>query len=689
MKNKYNIQNLCSFITLLLLTLFFKQPVQAQCNTTVTIKGGNCEGNVLTANTSGDILRQLKWNWKNRNDSSVFISTAAVTYKSKGIVVAGGNGYDNNEPPLYLASNNQCDPSGIIVDKEGNLYIIDIGSNRVQKWMPGASEAITVAGGNGSGSASNQLDFPQDVVIDAEGSLFISDVGNNRIQKWVPGATEGITVAGGPDKYGTGSDEFNDPWGLYLDKNDNLYVADYGNDRVQMWKPGATEGITVAGGNGGGNAANQIHHPFSVFVDEDKNIYVTGDGFYSHRVQKWTPGATEGVTVAGGIYPGNKSNQLNNPSDVFVDAYGNVFVVDEKNSRIQRWSPNADSGVTVVGGFYQATDLPNDIFISGDTIYESDASNYVVKKFIPVNETPQIERTFTPQYGGNYTATAKFQNGCVTESNIAHLKPLPKFKYIKGQHRNLCGGGIFTYSAEALGEADSYTWVAPQGCTILSGQGTASISMSIPANFSRGVLSVQAANSCGLGPVFYDTLTTKPVKPGAVNGPSQVSQYETVVYSVDAEPGISYRWEIPVYAVEIISGQNTPSITVLWNSSLGGNVIVKASACTGGTEASSRLLVNAGSSATAGNNNNMVTKNEGGVKVYPNPAQDKATVAFTATGVYTLQLSDAAGRIVKTVKGNTAGMQNIILDLHAFSKGLYFVTVTTGNKKEVVKVTKQ
>src|SRR6516165_1993700 len=74
-------------------------------------------------------------------------------------------------------------------------------------------------------------------------------------------------------------------------------------------------GVTVAGGNGQGSAANQFISPAGVFVDGTGNIYVADE--LNHRVQEWAPGATAGVTVAGGNGAGSAANQLNDPFGVF------------------------------------------------------------------------------------------------------------------------------------------------------------------------------------------------------------------------------------------------------------------------------------------------------------------------------------------------------------------------------------
>ena len=80
------------------------------------------------------------------------------------------------------------------------------------------------------------------------------------------------------------------PVAVYVDGSGNVYVADYDNNRIQKWTPGATNGITVAGGNGAGSGADQLNLPNSVYVDGSGNVYVTDE--QNHRVQKWAPGAT-------------------------------------------------------------------------------------------------------------------------------------------------------------------------------------------------------------------------------------------------------------------------------------------------------------------------------------------------------------------------------------------------------------
>jgi sugar lactone lactonase YvrE len=243
---------------------------------------------------------------------------------------------------------------------------------------------INVAGGNGAGSTANQLYNPSDVFVDNNGNIYINDFGNDRIQKWAPGATAGVTVAGGNGQ-GSAANQLYRPASVFVDGSGNIYVADLPNDRIQKWAPGATAGVTVAGGNGQGSAANQLFYPNSVFVDASGNIYILDP--INLRIQKWAPGATSGVTVAGGNGQGSAANQLNNPFDIFVDGSGNIYIADVGNYRIQKWAPGAIAGVTVAGGNGAGAAAnqisgPRSIFIDfNGNIYISDI--YRVQKWVP------------------------------------------------------------------------------------------------------------------------------------------------------------------------------------------------------------------------------------------------------------------------------------------------------------------
>jgi sugar lactone lactonase YvrE len=192
-----------------------------------------------------------------------------------------------------------------------------------------------VAGGNGRGSAANQLFDPFGLLVDQSGNIYVTDRDNHRIQKWAPGASSGVTVAGG-NRSGSAANQLNSPIGsIFIDALGNIYVNDQGNHRIQKWAPGAIAGVTVAGGNGRGSDANQLYNPFDFCVDKAENLYISD--MNNFRIQKWAPGASFGTTIVQGYGDNAKSNQLKYPSSIFIDANGYLYVVD--GDRIQRLGP--------------------------------------------------------------------------------------------------------------------------------------------------------------------------------------------------------------------------------------------------------------------------------------------------------------------------------------------------------------
>jgi PKD-like domain/SprB repeat len=129
-----------------------------------------------------------------------------------------------------------------------------------------------------------------------------------------------------------------------------------------------------------------------------------------------------------------------------------------------------------------------------------------------------------------------------------------------------------TYSIAAVGRASYYTWTIPTGASILSGQGTNTITVNFASGWVNGIVTVTPQNACGSAV----TVTKKdvatggaPTKPGTASGPTVVCSYigvGTAVYSVAAVMGASsYNWVKPT-SCNIVSGQGTNFLTVNFNT---------------------------------------------------------------------------------------------------------------------------
>jgi len=468
----------------------YSQIVNVTAAPTITIAGTACTGSTLTATTNTSNISSIVW----KNGISV-VQTNTPTWNTSYSIVAGNNGAGTNANQLNVAK-------GIYVDKAGNVYVIDNYQSRVQKWAVGATTGITVATG---------LQITG-VGVDDAGNVYTVDDINNWVQKWTPGSLTPTTVAGGNGN-GTAANQLNNPRGnLHIDGSGNIYINDVGNNRIQKWAVAAISGTTVAGGNGSGSAANQFNSAYSFFVDASGNIYVADLGNY--RIQLWTVGATSGVTVAGGNGNGSAANQFDAGADlVYVDAAGNIYSVDRFQGRIQYWAAGASTGVTAFGGSYGSA--PHDqpfIFVNtnnGD-IYVLDQPNNRVLKYAVTNT---ISNTYTTTTAGTYTATITSFGGCTATSNSIVVNQTPTVYPIVGAY-NVCAntttifvdtaniGGTWSSSNTSIATINSsgvVTGVAAGTATIAYTVNNAGCTATVTKNitvFANPTISLTGGGAC-------------------------------------------------------------------------------------------------------------------------------------------------------------------------------------------------
>ncbi|CAF1399022.1 unnamed protein product [Rotaria sp. Silwood1] len=292
-----------------------------------------------------------------------------ATWSQNGITVSGGNGSGSETNQLYW-------PWGLHVDDAQTIYVADWLNHRIVKWKSGVTNGNVVAGGNGQGHEAHQLYCPLDVIVDEESDNFIiSDWENNRVVRWPRrNGTQGETIISNISCAG-----------LTMDDNGSLYVVDDEKHEVRRYKIGDTKGTLVAGGNEQGSRLDQLSEPTYVFVDQEYSVYVSD--WENDRVMKWKEGAKQGIVVAGGKGEGNSLTQLNHPQGVVVDQLGTVYVADSHNHRIMRWPKGATQGSVIVGGNdkgARSNQLNGPAGLSFDrhgNLYVVDWGNHRVQKF--------------------------------------------------------------------------------------------------------------------------------------------------------------------------------------------------------------------------------------------------------------------------------------------------------------------
>lgn len=427
----------------------------------MTVAGGNGQGNAadqLYFPSSVFVDDSGKLYVADENNDRIEQFPAGSTSASNGTVVAGGNGRGSQLDQL-------AQPMGIFIDASGNIFVADVDNQHIDKFPSGSTSATNctvVAGNNGSGSSSNELSSPSSVWLDSAGYIYVADANNHRVQKFPPNSSifgAGITVAGG-NGYGSAANQFEYTYGICMDRSGNLYVADHNNNRIQMFPPGstsATNGITVADGNGPG----QFGSPFGLSVDTFGNLYVTDP--MNNRIQKFPPNstsATPGLTVAGGNGSGSKANQLNLPNGVFVSPNGDIYIADYWNNRVQKWSQPAIMGIdtslqVTSADLYSA--MVTDTFgcvASSDTIWVNHFNS--ISTTVSASICQGSNYIFNGQSlsaSGTYYDTLTSSTGC-DSIIILDLIVNPYTFYIISQ--NICQGDSFSFNGSSISMPGTY-----------------------------------------------------------------------------------------------------------------------------------------------------------------------------------------------------------------------------------------
>ena len=254
----------------------------------------------------------------------------------------------------------------MFIDHDKTIFIADSGNHRIVEWNNNSNQSQIVAGGNGKGNRNDQLNAPSNVIIDQQNhSLIICDWKNRRVVRWPRqnGQTGEILISNILCR------------DLKMDNDGYLYVSDTEKHQIRRWKIGEESGTIVAGENGLGNRLEQLNNPTYIFIDEDHSVYVSDEE--NHRVMKWVKGAKEGIVVAGGRGYGDGLNQLSSPHGMIVDQLGSVYVADRGNNRVMRWLKGAEEGRIVVGG-NRGEDQPNQLSLLMDLSFDGENNLYIL-----------------------------------------------------------------------------------------------------------------------------------------------------------------------------------------------------------------------------------------------------------------------------------------------------------------------
>ena len=271
-------------------------------------------------------------------------------------------------------------PTDVVTDASGNTYFNDGGTTYSIRKVDINGIISRFAGNNSSGFSGDgglatnaQLNYPQGLATDNNGNIYISDAGNRVIRK-VNSSGIITTIAGTPGVFGYSGDggpataaQLGMPVGLTIDASGNIYFADQGKHVIRKID---NAGIitTIAGtgntsgysGDGGPATAAKLYSPTDVCLDANGNLYITDRD--NHCIRKvsssgiiTTIAGTGGSLNYGFTGDGGPATaaKMNKPQSISTDASGNLFISDYGNNRIRKIY--ATGTITTIAGNGQSS----------------------------------------------------------------------------------------------------------------------------------------------------------------------------------------------------------------------------------------------------------------------------------------------------------------------------------------------
>ncbi|MFN8110508.1 MAG: hypothetical protein U0Y82_11795 [Thermoleophilia bacterium] len=330
--------------------------------------------------------------------------------------------------PTGLDPAGWSNPSGVAVDRLGNLYVADTNNSRVVRVATDGTATLVVP----VGVSPAGWNTPYGVAVDASDDVFVADTSNNRVVEVAPdGTTTVITPTG------LAPDHWTHPFGLTVGPAGDLLVADTSNNRVVRISPGG--GATTL--EAAGLVPSTWSLPRGVAIDPQGVPYVAGN--YDNRVVRLTAGAAAALQPTG-LTPAT----WNQPFGVAVDGTGTAFVADGVGDRVVRLSPGAAAVALTPAGITPAGwDAPSGVAVApGGGLYVADARNNRVVH-LGVRTAPVV--TAQPQ---DLTVAA---GTTATFSVTAVATPAPTVRW----QRSTDGGATFADIPGAAGSTLTLTGV--------------------------------------------------------------------------------------------------------------------------------------------------------------------------------------------------------------------------------------
>ncbi len=371
---------------------------------------GDAAGNIFVVDVSGNKVLKI--------DNSLTITDYATGLNDpRGICKdATGNLYVSNftgntiskitalnTVSTFISINK---PIAICIDTNGGFLVSQYDDHKISKVTPtgvvSSYSGTGVAGCDDSNNSIATFNSPTATCVDAAGNVYVADQLNHLVRKITPAGVVSTVagtagVAGYVDATGTAA-KFNQPVGIAIDAQNNLYVSEYLNHTVRMITPAGVvstlAGTGAVGAVDATGAAASFWNPGNLCVDDAGFVYLADRSNMKIRKIEISSGVVTtfaGTGTAGSANGTRLAATFNYPSDItFEKASGNFYVSDEYNNQIRKISPagmvskvagsgaigNADGAANVA-----TFDRPSGIFADAScNLYVTQYNGSVVRK---------------------------------------------------------------------------------------------------------------------------------------------------------------------------------------------------------------------------------------------------------------------------------------------------------------------
>ncbi|MEM7655508.1 MAG: PKD domain-containing protein [Bacteroidota bacterium] len=300
-------------------------------------------------------------------------------------------------------------PHGIAADKFGRVYIADRWNHKIRVLDTNTDSVYTLAGdgniGADNGQGANARFYePWGLACDSVGTVYVADTKNQLIRKI--DTLGNVTTLAGTGNYGVQngpalSARFANPTGITVTPDGTVYVCDHVAHTIRRI---STAGVVttlagtafLTGDTDGSGSGALFNRPYGIQLDHNGDIIVADE--WNHKIRRVTPAGLvstiAGVGLIGSDDGPASSARFNYPWDVAVDTSGTIYVMDGFNHTMRRIDngtvdtyvgsvaeTGAEDGYGLNASFSGATALCYDI--RSNSIYVGDAFNDLIRRVVP------------------------------------------------------------------------------------------------------------------------------------------------------------------------------------------------------------------------------------------------------------------------------------------------------------------